>query len=246
MAENPYRYNPDIDADLFEDMDEEEASRASKRHTFDGTMCPSCSRVHDVGDMPPQLRGALQELLANAPGNIAAEVLLHIEDGERDFASQMLHGFQHFTHHITTTARGMPAIRAILETLDELTDGRATARWHIYELEREVIALHLALKSANNVLSEGREWLATQERNNTDGSKDLNRVARFVETLDFICEMMVDRIAYVNSKYADTCQRYGMEPRNDVMGQGMYESLEECDDMTRKMLEQLILAAQRD
>lgn len=242
MAENPYRFDPDVDADLFEGQEED--PRAGKRHTFDGTVCPSCSRVHDVGDMPEQLRGALQEMLATVPGNVAAEMLMHFEDGEKDFATNMLHGFQNYTNNLVTTGRGLPAIRALLETLDELTDGLASARWQVYELERETMALHLALKSANNVLEEGREWLAHQQRENPD--KDVNRVARFVQALEFICEMMVDRIAYVNRKYVDLCDEYGFEPRNDVMGQGMYESLEETNDITRRLLEMLILAAQHE
>lgn len=241
---NPYRYPDDVDADLFEGTEEETKQRSGAHHTFDGTICPTCARVHDVGNMPEQLRGALQELLADAPGNIAAEVLMHIEDGEKDFATNMLHGFQHFSNNIVNTAKGLPALRALLETLDELTDGKASARWRIYELERETIALHLSLKSANNVLEEGREWLASAQREDEDA--DITKVAKFVDALEFICEMMVDRISYVNAKYAEACQEIGIEPRNDVMGQGMYESLEETDEVTKRMLEMLILAAQHE
>lgn len=206
MSSNPYRYDDDVDSDIFENMNSTTNSTEHK-HTSDGTLCPECDVIHDFSQVPLEALAGLLDMLDHMPNFLANDILnFHTYE---NIQSKVLVAFLGYSNSIERLHTEMPIVRALFTLLDDITHGRATALATVYEIEQQLIGLHVAMKSANNALE--------QAHSISDSS---DKAGNMVHTLDFTCQVMVDRLSSVADDYRTACAAYEVDINEEILLHG--------------------------
>lgn len=218
MSTNPYR-DTGADDDLFERPST--TTDAPGRHRFDGKLCPSCGFPHDLSrlgidldDLSVSERRKLEEMLNAMPDMILAKALTTDPAPPQ---SMLFASFVDYLDDMDIGNTNGPLLRAIMTVLDEVTGGRVTSLWRVYEAERRLIIGHAALKSLNNVRTK-----AAAKGEAREGLDDRLDNPRVLNMLDLLLEFMVDRIAADVIAYRSCCERHGVEPVTQLIDSGTF------------------------
>lgn len=207
---NPYEYDPSLDEDIFTS----DATKSSHKHSMDGEVCSSCGVIHDPmpEDLPDDIVERIMSIFDVLPDALARK-LLNTSSGMRTprYVSMMMN-YLEFSSDLDEANTQGPLLRAIVEVLDEQTNGLITARWRAYEVERRILTSHMARKAANEGLEEAQEQETDTE------SIVLLKLAR---------QFMEDRIAFLAPIYIEEAERAGVEARQSIIDEGEYGDINE-------------------
>lgn len=208
---NPYKYGSDLDDDIFEtEKESKSGEKVVHRHTLDGSVCHTCQIVHSVEGLPTNLPEAVMEKLLSFIDTIPDEILKRA-DGLLAAAvppqTRLITDFMNFLFELDIENAQGPLLRSVVEFLDEQSGGAVTQRWEVYELERRLIASHLALKSVNVHLDDAR---------GTEAPEDV------LSLLEFLMDFMVDRISTVTMKYREKAEAAGVAVNEALINSGSY------------------------
>ncbi len=150
-ASNAY----DPDAHLFEDDDdlfEEDDVVNLNQHSFDGNPCPKCNdgTVHVFfGDetILPEMGEEISHLLDSFPPSIRKRIAIASDKASprkrtNPSMDDAIKDADAFIKTFTEFNSGHTAIRAIYNTLNELSDGLLKKRDELYTIEHRLIAVH--------------------------------------------------------------------------------------------------------
>lgn len=223
MSLNPY-YTEDADDDLFEetDVDDEQAHG----HALDGTTCRKCYRIHSMDGLPTEgpARDQMIAMMRMFPEHMLMNFL-----NEGDFNShiptRIAYGWLKGASQTQESGSAEPLRRAIGELLDEMTGGRLTALWKVYESERQVMVNQHILK----LMNESIQWM--RDKDTSEYSE--NSLAKFSASLhvaDFICELVAERVVSSYNKYKMHCSEADVEPEKQDAISSLAFGLTEIDD----------------
>lgn len=225
---NPYRYEQDLDDDIFQTDSETKSGEKrvnSRRHTLDGSVCPNCQVVHAIEGLPDNLPPAVRDKILDFIDNIPDEILKRADGllaaavpSQPKFAMD----FMNFVVDVDSHNHEGPLMRAMAEYLDKQSDGAVSRMWEVYELERRLISSHLILKSVNTHL---------------DDSKNEGAPEDALTILDFFVNFMVDRIAAITIEYREKASAAGIEVNETLISSGTY------GDDPSKMVQHTMLEA---
>lgn len=243
---NPYQFDRNVDEDIFE---EEKSSTSSPqastpnghKHTIDGSICPTCSRVHNfMGvNLSPQQQEELLSALDQVPGKIAAE-FLSWNDNARHHSSNLAYTFLHYNHIASTTAYDIPILTSLMEVIDQMTGGQATRMWRIMNVERELVAAHSTLKELNNRLT--AEHSRVDDEKFRENEEAMKMHFQTVHVLDFLCDLMGDRITSLVKKYRGQCRNAEVDPKDEVITSGTFPE-DGTHDLIQVMMQKIRVAS---
>ncbi|HJS83764.1 MAG TPA: hypothetical protein VJ742_13125 [Nitrososphaera sp.] len=233
MGENPYRIDPEVDADLFEEREKKQRKEAEARKTKRAELgghvisideeCPSCGVVHDIDgleNMPEEVREQLSTLLDMLPAGVQERLLApHAPP-----AIRMAESFLAFLHALDAVNFNGPVLRAIYEG----HVGEAGAPyWEHYELERMLILTHHGLKSINNQQDASR----AQE----SGHEIMNMFGMLIGFLQA-------RLASIEVSYRKSCNSLKLEVDELLVSSGTYTDQKNVNKVTRHLMLEGIVA----
>lgn len=233
-------YDPhgDLDADIFSDDDIEEELAieddprldAGHKHTIDGSVCPTCNIEHpDIAkDIDPRAKEAFLTFLDAMPSSLVHEMLESEIGGGKNKRPQaeILTGFMGYAEKMDNLGQSNPILRAVVEYLDEQSDGRVTKKWRVYDYERRIVVTHRMRESARGAIKEANEEGAEPDKH-------------FLGLVEMILDYTDERMELVREKYYEACAEAGYDPRPDILENGTYDYPEEQDGMIQDLQRQL-------
>lgn len=141
---NPYQHDPNEDDDLFGKSDDEET--ASKSYSSD------------------PFESVLRELEKSGPqGQHIAKAMRSMHGkAELPKMTELVNQFMAWQHRNDNLSQNSSVLRAVVEVLDEQTDGKVRVLWNFYELERKVVAAYHSMRAIRTVTTEFREEQAAK------------------------------------------------------------------------------------
>lgn len=218
MSYDPFGDDEDI---FLDDQDTEEIleggpdpdldSKSNNRHnhTIDGSECPTCETVHHnpFGSLDAEAQDAMLSFLDSLPDGLVRELLGDEKGSNKRPQAEMLTAFLGFTERMDKTNTIGPALRAIIEHLDEETGGRITAKWRIYDTERRLVLTHKILKSVNTALDDA----ITNEASKS-----------YTSLLELLTDFAKERIEFLITHYEEVSKTLNYEPLESVIDNGTY------------------------
>lgn len=209
---NPYKYDKDLDADIFEtEAESKSGERSVHRHTIDGSVCHTCKVVHAIDGMPDNVPSHVMEqvltfldrlpdeILRGADGLLAPKIPPH---------TKVVVTFLDFLVSLDIANHEGPMMRAIIDHIDYgKSSTNITSKWEVYDCERRIMTSFIALKAVNNHLEEAKAAEAS---------------ATILSMLDLLTNFMVDRIALIVEKYKTLAESIGYEPDQSIINNGTY------------------------
>jgi hypothetical protein len=236
MSYAPY----DPDADIFSDEEIEEERSAEEdpkldtghKHTIDGSTCPTCQVEHPniAGDIDPRALEAFLTFLDAMPPSLVHEMLESEISGGKNKRPQaeMLTGFMSYAEKMDNVGTSTPVMRAVVEYLDEQTDGRISRRWKVYESERRLVVTHHMHNSARLAMEEATEEGAEPNKH-------------FLGLLEMIIDYTTERMELVRQKYYEACAEAGYEPDQLIIEEGKYNYPEEYNSVMEELHRELTI-----
>jgi len=213
---DPYEYDPSMDADIFDNEvannSSPYASRKQHKHTIDGTICPTCNVVHSVppNSFSPQEIEQMLSFVDNLPDELV-KALLTSGSMRTPVYAEMLTGFLDYSAKIDEAYDIAPLMRAAVEVLDDLTDGKVTKRWRIYEIERRIITTHVSLKAVKSAIKDN-----SQHQDEEEPHVEFNALLGFLE------DFLIGRVTHLNKAYVEEAESVGYEPVQRILDEGLY------------------------
>lgn len=131
-AANPYSFDDDLDADLFEDS-------GTPKHVLDGTICPTCGVAHDSD--PIGGADIAAALLDQMPDDLAESLIQSLpQKSELIDGSALTKSLYGVVSNLDTYRPEASGIKAITHVLDAMTDGKVTALTTFFEVERRLVS----------------------------------------------------------------------------------------------------------
>lgn len=237
-----YGFDPSIDDDIFTPDDEGESSgpdHGSDQH--DSRSCPACQAVNSVpGSYSNQTREQASQILHQIVGGANVQTV-----EESEMHSPLFEAVQNLLIHdfkSQISSATWVCLRAVVDTLDELTEGRATLRWTAYRYERHLWAAHMSVRSFEELLDMTKEHEAEADQSDAD------RMERFAQTrnmLTFMIEIIMERIPFLTNEYERACEQAKIEPRTDIIESGEYdEDVEDIPEILRMITHQIQISAE--
>lgn len=217
---NPY-YQNDADADLFGDSTHTAIGKSIQGHPVDGSHCPKCFRSHRIPEKILKEFSKYEELFEHIPEQ-AVIALLNDQDFSTTVPAELASSWLSHSTRATTAGDGGPLRTATQTLLDEMSGGRHTLLWKVFEAERQVLVHNAVLRYINNAL----ERIRSADTTNFE-DHDFKRHAHAVHVLNFICELMVERAVSAYNKYKQFCVEADMEAKNEEEIVSMNSSTED-------------------
>lgn len=168
MPVNPYEYDPSLDDDLLDDDE-----RTSSDNEFENADDPYMSVLDEIirrenlsDDEAAHLRRIVGKMSPSEP-------------------AVSMNGFLTFDAHQQRHRTNAAMHRAIIHTLDELTDGRVLRLWRVFELENQLIIAKSTLDASEKVHAANAGTASKSKMN----------------TINFILEVMHHRIDKIEQQY---------------------------------------------
>lgn len=214
---NPYLVAGEDD-DLFDDP------HTHTSHNLDGEYCPICGLVHTINsqdELPPEIKKKISEYLDTLPPGVKAEIIEVI----RNDSSGYLQQFRNFYDQTLMTNSSGPLVRALIESLDAITNGDVSKRWKLYVMERDVICAFIILKACRTVFDEPLPEEAT-----------LDATTAMTTLMERILEECQNKLTHYIEVYTRECEVRGVEIDISLIEKGMHNrELENLDWIDRFM-----------
>lgn len=215
-----YELDDDIfneDEDVTEEISQQEdVASDGHLHTIDGTICPTCKLRHPniASDLDETSKEAFLSFLDQMPPQLVKEMLEEEGRNKRKPQADMLNGFARFTEKMDNTGQTFPILRAIVDVIDEQTDGQLSKMWKVYDYERILAVTHAMKKSTQSAIEDAHE----AEVEITKGMQGL---------LGLIMDYIEERMEIVRQEYFEACIEAGYEPKPSVVEEGKYDHPQE-------------------
>jgi len=238
MSYDPYGEDPDdiFDEDddqltsEFEEEDPDLDARPAHKHTIDGTECPTCEVIHNqpFRGSDPRAEEAILTFFDAMPDEFVAEILDGSSSSKKKPQAELITHFLGFADRLDHSNRYGPAIRAIIEHLDEQTGGRITAKWKFYDVERRIVITHKLLKSL------------TITRDNINNFHEINEKAKgLLELLNMLTDYLHERLVILEAEYRNAASDVDEEPCQELIDTGKHPA-EKLQDLPDIAVEELL------
>lgn len=215
----------DLDDDIFnEDEDVVEESPQQQDdvapdghlHTIDGTICPTCKLRHPniASELDETAKEAFLTFLDRMPPQLVRDMLEEESRNKRKPQADMLNGFMRFTEKMDNTGTTFPVLRAIVDVIDEQTDGHLSKMWKVYDYERVLAVTHAMRRSTREAIQDAHEEKVEVSK----GFKGL---------LDLIMDYIDERMEMLREEYFAACIAADYEPKPSIIEEGKYDYPEE-------------------
>jgi len=212
---NVYGFDPGEDDDLFDEPDH--------NHTIDGTVCPTCEIRHpNSSDETEETQEYLLNLLDNMPPALARTIIDKGPGGGDAPHAKTIVEFLRLSDTSDNQDSYSPAIRALGDVLDELTEGEYSRRLRLYSLERSLVSTHMALRSANSAYTE------------SVSSEDADAMG--TEPLRLLSIMTADRLESIKNAYSEFCEEIGKAPDRNLVEAGLIDTSREEKHQREELL----------
>lgn len=223
MSENPYLVPSNADDDIFNPDKETEVE---SKHTYDGTECPECGGIiHHVSadsDMPAEVREELDRIIDSLPeADKNARVIVTTPESP---ASQILKDIQDFFGAFDASIAVGPALRACIETLDNMTQGQTSNLLNLYVREQQIIVYQDQVQTLDSMLGRIDKWL---EKDNYTSLETLK------EILIGVKNNTLTKLSKIVEDYVEACNQAERNPRQDLID-GNLEG--DVDDIKYKLM----------
>lgn len=225
MTYDPFGEDPD--ADIFRDENEDTKEKESTaqatpqediedidghRHRVDGQVCNTCNIAHGNGsiyqELPAEAIEALLELLDNMPDHLVRD-LFDTEIGIKNRReADLLTTFMRYTENKSRRNKDGPLLQAIMEYIDEQSNGAVSARWRAYEAERKLVIGHEILKNVNDSLEEARQI------------EEASVV--FLSLLELVLDIAHQRVEHYKKEYLEASYDADYAVNDAIMENGVY------------------------
>lgn len=204
-------YQPDAeDADLFV-----EGKRYS--HTFN-EVCKLCDRQHFPGlIVPTDFQRSLNRHLKNLGVEDAQRFIDSMdEEASWQIPSQISAIAIEEESRATESQQTIVFLRALADTLNDLTGGELVRKIIIFSLEEKIIAAHKAVDDIGKIR---KDLTATSE---DTGQPTI--ASRVEDLLEFSKGVRQKRLDNLIDMYRDECEDKGVEPKESVIKEGKFEN----------------------
>lgn len=209
----------DIEA-LFRDDDDISIVSGSinstiNQHTFDGTVCPICEIIHNESSSEnvDELTAEFNNIFSQMPEEVASKIkgaINSIENKESEvktFESKLAYVTDSFSY-MRDLSEVFPSLRALHETLDEMTDGLFSRRTSKYFFEANILGSGL-VNQLFHVIHENYE-------NRVKAGDTSSRVLNAIESLVKLKAETGEKLDILIQEYVSWCSENGMDPDSNV------------------------------
>ena len=231
---NPYAIPDDADADIL-------GETPQRKHALDGSVCPSCGIAHELEsdqDLPEEVLDKLAEFLDGVPaGAIHSKITVARSTPGHN---HLMQDFINFAQELEKVAREAPLLRALAETVDELSGGQVQRLWRVYQSERELMIGHILVKSVNRMLD-----LRAPGEAQTEPTTETKMLVELLETLQ---AASIERIQKAAELYRLRAGETGVPVDEQLIETGVFsdehevshfregmETLENATDILKKL-----------